>query len=195
MMPGTRERPAMNQQLQRVIDEYDSAQERLHRCAETLPEARWAIRNHPDRWSVAECVGHLNITSRAYLPRMSAALEEARRLTATPGVRYRRDAAGWLMYFVAGPLPGLGRLTFGRIRTPPSFVPTGELPRSAVLAEFDQLQREQIAIVRQADGVPIDRVQIVSPFDPRLHYNLYSTLSILPRHEIRHIIQAERVWI
>ena len=34
---------------------------------------------------------------------------------------------------------------------------------------------------------------IVSPFDGRLRYNLYSCLTILPAHQHRHLWQAERV--
>jgi hypothetical protein len=33
----------------------------------------------------------------------------------------------------------------------------------------------------------------VSPFAPGVRYNLYSTLSILPRHQERHLWQAEQV--
>ena len=48
--------------------------------------------------------------------------------------------------------------------------------------------------VRGADGHPIDRVWVTSPFDSRLRYNLYSTFVILPTHQLRHVVQAERVW-
>ena len=43
------------------------------------------------------------------------------------------------------------------------------------------------------DGRPIDRVKVTSPFNPRLRYNLYACLTILPRHQERHLWQAERV--
>ena len=49
-----------------------------------------------------------------------------------------------------------------------------------------------IAGVRQADGLPIDDVKIVSPFDDRVKYNLYAALTLVPRHQHRHLLQAER---
>ena len=36
-------------------------------------------------------------------------------------------------------------------------------------------------------------VKITSPFNPRLRYNLYACLTILPPHQERHIWQAEQV--
>lgn len=46
--------------------------------------------------------------------------------------------------------------------------------------------------MREADGLPPGCLRIASPFDARLRYNLYSALSILPRHQRRHLWQAER---
>ena len=67
-------------------------------------------------------------------------------------------------------------------------------PKAEVLAEFERLQEAQMEAVRGADGHPIDRVWVTSPFDSRLRYNLYSTFVILPTHQRRHVVQAERVW-
>jgi hypothetical protein len=49
-------------------------------------------------------------------------------------------------------------------------------------------------IARDVDGLPVDRIKITSPFDARLKYNLYAALTILPRHQHRHLWQAERVY-
>ena len=60
------------------------------------------------------------------------------------------------------------------------------------MAEFSRLQSEIIACVRAADGLPIDHVTVRSPFDARVTYNLYSALTLIPRHQERHALQAER---
>jgi DinB superfamily len=186
------EMPLQNQ-LAGVVADFEAAQQRLHRLSATLPDARWAVRADPERWSVAECVAHLNLTSRAYVPLLRAALERARALRAVSGeatpVRYRRDPVGWLLWRTAGPPVRLARM-----RTTAPFVPEGDLPREEVIAEFDRLQAEQVACAREADGLPLDRVRITSPFNARLHYNLFACLTILPRHQHRHLWQAERVW-
>jgi hypothetical protein len=37
-------------------------------------------------------------------------------------------------------------------------------------------------------------LRIQSPFDKRVSYNAYACLVMLPRHQHRHIGQAERIW-
>jgi len=60
------------------------------------------------------------------------------------------------------------------------------------MAEFSQLQSEMIACVRAADGLPIDHVTVCSPFDGRVKCNLFAALTLIPRHQERHALQAER---
>jgi hypothetical protein len=40
----------------------------------------------------------------------------------------------------------------------------------------------------------LGRVRVDSPFSPGRTYNLYSCFTILARHQLRHLRQAERVW-
>jgi hypothetical protein len=181
-------------QLNEIVAQFERAQERLHRVVNAVPAERWDVRADATRWSVAECVAHLNLTGRGYIPLLANALAEARALGEPAPPRYRRDPAGWLVSLFVGPTPRLGRGALGRARTIPAFVPSGELPRSMVLAEFDRLQGEQIALTRAAEGLPLHRVRITSPFNSRLRYNVYAALVLLPRHQERHINQAEWVW-
>lgn len=60
------------------------------------------------------------------------------------------------------------------------------------MADFARLQSEIIACVREADLLPIDRVTLRSPFDARVTFNLYAALTLIPRHQQRHVLQAER---
>ena len=181
----------MHPQLVAIVDDYARAQERLHRLAARASDAAWSARPRPDAWCAGECVAHLNLTSRAYLPLLRDAVAEGRRSDASAPARYRRDPVGWLISAMSGPMPRLGRARVGRVRTAAAFVPAGGAPREELVAEFDALQREQAALVRESDGLPLQRVRVTSPFDARLRYNLYSCLFLLPRHQHRHLDQAE----
>jgi hypothetical protein len=178
----------MHPQLQTIVEEFESAQARLHRLAQRIPESQWHRRADPERWSVAECVGHLNLTSEAYLPAIRTVLDQGRRSGPTAPRRYRRDPVGWLLWRLAGPPVRY------RVKTSAGFVPRSDVPLRQLLAEFDLLQLQQIECVRSADGLDLGRLWIRSPFDQRIRYNAYSCLSILPRHQHRHLWQAERVW-
>jgi hypothetical protein len=80
------------------------------------------------------------------------------------------------------------------VKTIPAFVPGSNLDRATTVAEFDRLQIELIDLVEEAEGLPLEQMRIVSPFNSRVSYNAYSCLVILPRHQQRHLWQAEHVW-
>jgi hypothetical protein len=183
----------MQQQLSDIIDQLEQAQAHLDKVGETIPDDRWNVRNDPARWSVAECVAHLNLTSAAYVPRIRKAIEEARQLPPFKGT-YHRDFIGWLFAVMTGPLPKIGKKRIGRVKTTAPFVPTGNHPRQLTLAEFKRLQLELIGMVRESSGLAIDKTRIRSPFGEKIGYNTYSTFLILPAHQERHLQQAESVW-
>lgn len=177
----------MHPQLKEIADQFRTALDRLERLASTVPEQQWNQRPEPDRWSVGECVAHLNLTSQAYLPLLREALEQARALGEPAPGRHRRDLIGWLLW------RGMGPPVRMRTRTGASFVPRGVAGVGELTEQFRRLQEEQIRVVEQADGLPLGKVRIASPFDARVRYNLFSCLSILPRHQHRHLWQAEQV--
>lgn len=183
----------MHQQLSDIIAGFDHAQARLERLADKIPDDRWNMRNDPARWSVAECIAHLNLTSEAYIPRIRKALEHARRLPAFRG-KYHRDIIGWVFAKMTGPLPKIGGKRIGRVKTTAPFVPRGDHPKQLTLAEFKRLQMELISLVRESDGLAIDKTKIQSPFGEKISYNTYSTFRILAPHQERHLQQAEAVW-
>lgn len=176
----------MHPQLEAIVDEFRQAQRRLAELEREVPAALWSTRPAPNSWCVAECVAHLNLTSEVFLPRLRAGLRRARELSAPVPRRYRRDPLGWLLWRTMGPPVRL------RVRTAASFVPERTPEPEALVREFERLQREQIECVQEADGLPLTRVRIASPFAERVRYNLFSCLSILPRHQHRHLWQAEQ---
>ena len=176
----------MQPQLQAIVDEFEQALARLHALVAVLPEPAWTWRPAPERWSVGECVAHLNLTSAAYLPVLRAALRSESRTKPRPGLRYRRDPMGWLMWRMVGPPARI------RVKTPARFIPQGSTPAKKLIADFERWQRDQNACVHEADGYDLARLRVRSPFDPRIGYNAYACLTILPRHQHRHLWQAER---
>jgi hypothetical protein len=179
---------AMHPQLQELLDQFTSARERLHRLAAALPAEGWTQRPAPDSWSPAECVAHLNLTSRAFVTQLRDAVREARGVGGAAPARYRRGVVGWLLWKATGPGQGM------KVPTAPKFVPQATAPAAELVAEFDRLQEEQMELVRSADGLPIHRIRVTSPFQARVKYNAFAALSILPNHQHRHLEQAERAW-
>ena len=176
----------MHPQLAEIISEFTSASTRVRTLHRGLAPGAWSRRPTPESWSPGECVVHLNLTATAMLPLIRQGLEDARRLGRSSTGQYRRGMIGWLLWRTISS-PGRFKAT-----TIPAFVPSSDRPAQEVMAEFDRLQAEQIAVTREADGLPIDRVKMSSPFNARVRYNIFAALSILPRHQHRHLWQAEQ---
>jgi hypothetical protein len=176
----------MHPQLVAIEGELQSATARVDALAERWPEDRWRTRPPEGGWSALECLTHLNLTSRSYLPLLDEALGRAGGKGGMPA-RFRRDLIGWLIWKAVAPE---GKM---KAKTSPQFVPHPDEPVAQVLANFRELQAALLDRLRAADGRPLHRIKVASPFSDRVRYSLYSGFSILAAHEHRHINQAERV--
>lgn len=176
----------LHPQLADVVEDYHAATERLRALIIAAPREQWAWRPAPGSWSVSECIAHLNLTAEQFLPPLRLALHAGRRMKLAIPPRFRRDPVGWALWRVAGPP------VHARTRTKPPLMPSGPLHVEQLIAEFDALQAEHVALVRAANGLPLHRLWILSPVDPGLRYTVFSCFTILPRHQHRHLWQAER---
>ena len=161
------------------------ARERARRVAEQSGADRWGRRPSADRWSVAECLIHLNITSERFIPLLDDGVRELRGQRLAASGRLRRDVMGWLLCWYLEPPYRI------RTRTPAPFVPKAVEPMGEVLERFDYLQGELLVRLDRAAGLALDSLKITSPFDARVKYNLFSAFSVIPVHQRRHLYQAD----
>jgi hypothetical protein len=178
---------ALAPQLARIEAELAEARRRVHALVEPLDETGWSRRPAPGEWSVAECLIHLNLTSRAFLPLIEEAITRGREQGLVAPGPYRRDFVGWVLAHVIEPPVPI------RTKTTAPFVPPVIEPKRVVLEAFDRLQGELGDCLSRASGLDLARLRVVSPFDARIKYNLYSCLTIIPAHQRLHLAQAERV--
>ena len=177
---------AVHPQLASVVEELESAAERVRHLAGGLSSQAWHVRPAPGRWSAAECIAHLNLTSEALLPLVRHALRDARERLEPAPTRYRRNVLGWLASKIVAPEGGL------KTKTIAAFVPTPTPPVEDLLRDFLRLQAEIISCVHDAEGLPLERVKVRSPFHGRMTYNLYAALTLVPQHQHRHLHQAQQ---
>jgi hypothetical protein len=178
---------AMAAQLEALESELDEATARAHRLVEGLGAGGWERRPAPERWSPGEQIVHLNLASQTYLPLIRDAIARARERGLTSDGPFRRDFFGWLLAKMTEPPVRI------RVKTTAQFIPQAALaPPEEVMREFDALQEEVKAAVRESRGVAVDRIDVISPFDARVRYNLYSALRLIPAHQRHHLWLTER---
>ena len=138
----------------------------------------------PGRWSAGQCLEHLNITYRAFLPLMR---EATQRLTAS-GRRARGPVRHGLFmrWFIRDMEPPPRR----RYPTGSAFFPPTEVSPGQVLAEFLQLHDDLVRLLEQVNGYDLNAVKVHSPFSAWLRYRLGSGLALNLAHDRRHLWQA-----
>lgn len=176
----------LSPQLRALAVEFEAARRRAHAVAHGLGADDWGFRPDPERWSIAEQILHLNLASRAYLPVIDEALAAGRANGTCGDGPYRRDFLGWMFARLVEPPVRL------RIKTTEPFVPVHLAPPDEALREFDEWQDRLVAVLPHAAGLALDRIEVASPYDPRLQMNLYSFLCTIPAHQRRHLWLAER---
>jgi hypothetical protein len=87
-------------QLEQIGLELAEARRRAHEIATPLTAELWSTRPAVAQWSVAGCLIHLNLTSRAFLPLIRDAIRTGRDLKLLGTGPYRRDVVGWFVYWI-----------------------------------------------------------------------------------------------
>lgn len=150
--------------------------------------SREALAKRPavNSWSAAECIEHLNLTTRAYLPKLEAAFEELRKGNLRSDGPYGTEPWARVFRWILEPPVRM------RMPTPPPFEPVIPADPKRVTGDFQQLQRQLLELLEGGRGLAIDRVRLVSPFAARVKYNVHSAYMLIAVHQRRHLWQAER---
>ena len=172
--------------LESVEQELNEATDRARQLVGSTEARLFTVRPDPSSWSASECISHLNIATETFLPVLRAAVEEARKRDLRAKREPSMDWLGWFLRWMMEPP------VRSRMRTTAPFVPRAVRARAESIAEFIALQGRLIAILKQGTEIGLDRVKIVSPFDKRVKYNLFSAFRILAAHQRRHLWQAEQ---
>ena len=139
-----------------------------------------------EKWSVAECITHLRISSEINFPLWESAFQTARTAGLSGREPYRADFLGRFLAWSLEPPPRF------KIRTPTRFEPVDTGPAEQVLPAFLASQDRVLAAMESAKDLALDKIKIVSPVNARLRYNIWSSLLITTAHQRRHLWQADQ---
>ena len=154
-----------------------------------LSDAQFNWAPEPGRWSIAECLGHLNVGADVYIRLIEHATERgrARGLLATGPFRY-----GFLSRWFMGLLEPPVRT---RYKTPRLFYPAPGVQHRVtdVLSQFESAGRGWDECLRRANGLNLARVKVPSPVLPLLRFQLGPLFAGQAAHERRHLWQGKQV--
>jgi hypothetical protein len=174
----------LSPQLSKLISEFSAATERVAKMEREHSDEQWQCKPGPERWSAIECIWHLNWTSEKMIENVRQAMAG---LEPKHKDKYTLDFIGW---FLAKSLSAKSR--FAKFKTTAPSMPQSTMNIADVLGRFRELQDEMIRTIRKSEGLPLGKGRVESPFNSRVHYNIYSAFWITAVHEHRHLDQAAR---
>ena len=138
-------------------------------------------------WSVAQCIDHLNVTARMYLPVLDEGIANA--------IRQGQYGEGpytywWLARMFVRMLEPPPRF---RTKTPAAFRPPPGRTRREIMAAFRAYQVQYVDRLRQANGLDLARARTRSPVASWLVFPLGCGFAAMAAHERRHLWQARQV--
>lgn len=157
----------------------------MHALTNRLSRIQFNYKPKPDKWSVGECIEHLNLSTGAYLKIMRALIKEAD--LQTTGEYDKGTMMGRIMLWAL-------RKPGGRFPAPKSFMPKeGEYNPNSVRDAFDR----QIARLRQTleecEGLALGSINMPWPVFRLIKLSLAQAFELQILHTDRHLKQAERV--
>ena len=183
---------ALGNDLAVLITEIDANVSHAESLAHGLSHQQFNWRPEPGRWSIGQCLAHLNTVDGLDLAPVRAAIDagRSRKLTGTGPFTY-----GLLSRkFIAGMEPPVKR----KSKAPKQYVPPAEADPQTTLAEYRRISAEMRRLAHSATGLHLARVKTTLPLLPALlrpfiKMPLGARFELIAAHDRRHLWQAEQV--
>ncbi len=152
-----------------------------------LSDRQFFWQPRPDAWSIAQCLDHLNVTARIYLPLLDEGIADAIRQGLYGEGPFKYNWMGRLFVALTEPPPRF------RVKSPAVFHPPPARTRHEIVAAFPAYQVQYIDRLRQANGLDLARARVRSVAASWIRMPLGSGFALMLSHERRHLWQARRV--
>jgi hypothetical protein len=179
----------LNPQLNEIKIQLDVASQNAVSIVNAVGFEQLTERPQPNKWSIAECLEHLNLSSQAEIDVLNDTYKQIPTKRVRVEKQFKMDLVGRFLKWMLEPPP----ISVFKLKTTEQFQPVRNGLSGEVLPTFLTLQEKLKVCVDEANGLPLDEVKVVSPFNTKVKYNLLSCFHILLAHERRHLWQAEKV--
>lgn len=180
-MPATLQHP----HLRLLLADAEATRAEAEQLRDTLSDAQRTWKPEPSVWSVADCFEHLRKVDKSYARKLDEAIERAGSGVAD----YKPSLFGRGFIHFTSPASRL------KLKAPKGVRPT----TAAASADADALERfldvqaTVLDLIRRADGRDLNGVKFASPIASIVRFSVGEGLTMLVRHEQRHVGQAQRV--
>jgi hypothetical protein len=175
----------MNYETGSMSRQIDESRRRAHELVSALTAEQIARRPDPGKWSIAECLAHLNITAATVQKLMARGIEQAKQEKRFGEGPFSIGPKGRLLIWIAEPPPKF------RIRAPKNVRPPAASDDPLqVLPAFIKAQDEWERLMREQEGLNLVKIKVGQG---AFRMRLAAVLPWMMAHQRRHLLQAENV--
>ncbi|GAC1639040.1 MAG: hypothetical protein NVS9B14_19970 [Candidatus Acidiferrum sp.] len=168
-----------------LMADLDAAEERARKLTAGLSTEQLNWQPTAGTWSVGQCLDHLRVMNDVYLPPVEVALAGKPKRAVeeiTPGWFGR-----WFLRSFVEP-----SATTKKVKAPSKSAPASKVD-GTVLERLLRGNENLRGLLRRASEYDVNRIRFKNPFVPMIRFTVGTGLTIVVRHEHRHLLQAERV--
>jgi DinB family protein len=172
--------------LQHYRDEIAALQQDARTLAGKLSDVQFNWRPKPARWSIGQCLAHLNLTNLLSFPEIESKIEEGRASNLVAPGPFKLGLRERIVIRLTEPPVRVG------VSAPKQFKPPPNQVKVTTLTEFMALHDRLAAITRKAEGLDLQRIRVPTPIGG-LKLSLGGRIALLIAHDRRHLWQAWRI--
>jgi len=175
------------QAADQLAKDLDDIRRRAKEVVAGMTPEQMTRRPDPAKWSIAECLEHLNITAGVVQRFMAQGIERGKRDQILGRPPFSLGPKGRLLIWIAEPPPKF------RMPAPKSVAPPVKIQDSSqVFADFLRVQDDWARLMKDAEGIDLGRISVGPRFSP-FRCRLSAAFPWMMAHQRRHLLQAENV--
>jgi len=171
--------------VQSVSRDIADSRRRAQALMDVISADQLMRRPDPGKWSIAECLAHLNLTAETVQKFMARGIEQAKQEKKFGEGPFSIGPKGRLMVWIAEPPPKF------RIRAPKNVRPPAAMgDPSQILPVFMKAQDEWERLMHEQEGLDLAKIKVGRG---AFRVRLAAALPWMMAHQRRHLLQAENV--
>ena len=173
--------------LDRCAKEITEARQRAETLVRDITPEQLTTQPAPGKWSIAECILHLNATAAIVQRLMEKAIVQAREDKKVGAGPFDIGLKGRLLVWIAEPPPKF------RMPAPPHLRPPARIAEPLkLLPDFLKAQDEWERLILESAGLDLSKIKAGKRFSP-FRARLAAVFPWMMAHQRRHLLQAENV--
>lgn len=179
----------MSSSKQIITDCIKATQVNIERAAKAyshLSETQLNWKQHHESWSIGECISHLVNTNGLYLNKIKNILNSLP-TGSEKDFLYKQSLMGKLIAKAVDPANVRKSKTFK------VFFPASSNIQKNIIDEYFSSSKKFMELAQKMLSLDLKKYKLSSPVNGLIRLNLGDPLIIIPKHDERHLNQAERV--